>query len=278
MGSLGYIEPLIFAWLFGLKIRVLHSHNSHENIGLLKTLIRKINKSFFPLATDYWACSKLAGLWAFGNKHFTVINNAIDAKKFLYDPNIRITVRKELGIGSDTFVIGHVGRFCYQKNQEFIIKIFAEIHKIKPKSVLILIGGTMPDTYEYLQSTLKLVKEFKLGKAVKFLGVKHDTYKLYQAMDCFLLPSRFEGLPLVGIEAQAAGLPCFFSEEITKEAAITDLVNYISLQASVSDWALAIVKSIGQKREKMAKVIIKAGYDVTSESQWVERFFVGQDK
>lgn len=131
--------------------------------------------------------------------------NAIDVSKYNYNPHVRDDIRRKLKINDDTFVIGHVGRFTYQKNHEFLINVFKKVHQKVNDSVLLLIGEG-PDEGVIKQK----VKELKLNNNVMFLGRRNDVPKLFQAMDCFVLPSRFEGLPIVGIEAQAAGLPCVF--------------------------------------------------------------------
>ena len=168
--------------------------------------------------------------------------------------------------------MGHVGRFSYQKNHEFLIEIFNEIHKILSEAELLLIGDAVEDK-TYLNKAKQKVKDLGLEENVKFLGIRNDVPELMQTMDCFVLPSRFEGLPMVGIEAQAAGLPCYFSDVITEEVKITDLVNFISLNKSPKFWAKEVIKSRNFKRKDISNKIIEAGFDINTEINKIEKFY-----
>lgn len=253
--SITYVFPIFIARFFGIPVRIMHSHNSgfEQRIGFAKKVIMKMNRFLLKWgATDYFACSQLAGKWMFGEKTpFTVIPNAIDCSKFCFDSEIRNEMRKSLHI-EDRFVVGHVGRFTYQKNHDFFIDIFNEIHKINPKAVLLLIGDAVGDM-SYYETAKQKVQQYGLTGCVQFLGMRNDVPLLMQAMDCFVLPSRFEGLPVVGIEAQAAGLPCFFSDTITREVGITNLASFISLEDSSVDWAERILKESQIPRQDMQK-------------------------
>lgn len=265
--SITYVFPIFIARFFGIPMRVMHSHNSgfEQKIGFIKKIIMKMNRYLLKWgATDYFACSQLAGKWMFGeNTPFTVIPNAIDCSKFRFNPEMRTKMRKSLNI-EDKFVIGHVGRFTYQKNHGFLIDVFNEIHKINPKAVLLLIGDAVEDM-SYYETAKQKVEKNNLTEYVKFLGMRNDVPLLMQAMDCFILPSKFEGLPVVGIEAQAAGLPCFFSDTITREVGITNLASFISLEDSSVDWAERILKESQIPRQDMQKKIAVAGYDIKQE-------------
>lgn len=271
-----YIFPLFIAKLFGIPNRIIHSHNGGDEIKIssLRKVLISINKLLMKFSvTDYWACSKLAGEWMFGKKRkFKVIHNAIDVDKFKFDKNIRDYMRKQLNIKDDQFVVGHVGRFSYQKNHLFLIDIFNEIVKIKPNAVLLLIGDAVVDD-NYLIETKQKVKRLGLDSNVKFLGLRKDTNRLYQAMDCFVLPSRFEGLPVVGIEAQTAGLSCFFADTITDELKITDLVDFIPLDKSLKFWAEKVIKKTNEERIDMSSIIQKAGYDIKYEVSKLENYY-----
>lgn len=275
-----YIFPLFFAKLVGIPNRIIHSHNSKDEIkiGFLRKLSIKINKLLMNYSvTDYWACSKVAGEWMFGNKPFKIIHNAINASEFIYDKEIRRQMRNQLGLSEKNFVVGHVGKFSYQKNHDFLISVFNKIHEIMPESKLLLIGGWVNDE-TYLNEIKIKIKTLKLEKDVKFLGMRNDVPKLMQAMDCFVLPSRFEGLPLVGIEAQAAGLPCFFSDTITKELAITNLAKYISLKEKPIKWAEEILKVKNMSRKNMLNEIRKNGYDIEFEIKKIKDFYMDRVK
>ena len=277
--SITYVFPIFIARFFGIPMRIMHSHNSgfEQKIGLAKRLIIAMNRILLKWgATDYFACSKLAGEWMFGkDSHFTVIPNAIDCEKYRFNENIRSQVRQTLGI-EDQFVVGHVGRFTYQKNHSFLLDIFHEIHKQNPRSVFLLVGDAVEDMSFYRAAKEK-VKQYHLEDCVQFLGMRNDVPQLMQAMDCFVLPSKFEGLPVVGIEAQAAGLPCFFADTITREVGITELVYFFPIQNNEKQWAEIIVGTCKNgKRKNMEKEISNAGYDIQSEIRKIENFYIMQ--
>lgn len=186
---------------------------------------------------------KEAGKWMFGKHNFQIMNNAIDAKKFIYNEEVRKRKRAELGV-EDKFVIGHVGRFNLQKNHEFLVKCFADFAKTNEDAILVLIGNGE------LQEKIKaMAKEYGIETKVKFLGLREDIPQLLQAMDLFLFPSLFEGLPVTLVEAQAAGLPCVISDMITDEIMITDQISKVSLSGNTSLWNQEIVKYRYSKRK-----------------------------
>ena len=216
------VFPLYAAKKAGVPIRISHSHSTSNPKEWKRNLIKNILRPFSKLyATDYFACSELAGRYLFGNKAFDqgevkIIHNAIDIDKFKFDEVARKKLRKELGIKDNTVVIGHVGRFVQQKNHTFLVDVFKEYHKKNPDSKLLLVGsGPLEDKIK------KKVEKLGLKDSVLFLGQRDDINKLYSAMDVFCLPSLYEGLPVVGVEAQAAGLPCVFSDKITNDTVIT---------------------------------------------------------
>lgn len=216
------VFPLSVAKKVGVPIRIAHSHSTSNpkewKRNLIKNILRPFSKRY---ATDYFACSEVAGRYLFGNKAFDrgevkIIHNAIDIDKFKFDEVARKKLRKEFGIKDSTIVIGHVGRFVQQKNHTFLVDVFKEYHKKNPDSKLLLVGsGPLEDKIK------KKVEKLGLKDSVLFLGQRDDINKLYSAMDVFCLPSLYEGLPVVGVEAQAAGLPCVFSDKITNDTVIT---------------------------------------------------------
>lgn len=275
-----YIFPLFFAKFMQIPNRIIHSHNSNDEIKIsfFRKILININKMLMHFSvTDYWACSEIAGKWMFRNRNFRVIHNAINVSDFVYNESIRQKVRTQLGLLKDEFVIGHVGRFSYQKNHDFLIDIFNEIHKVLPEAVLVLIGDAVEDK-SYLNEAKQKVKELNLEENVSFLGMRNDVPEIMQAMDCFILPSRFEGLPLVGVEAQVAGLPCYFSDTITKEVKITNLVKFLSLEENPQIWAKKIIKNRDFKRKSDLDEIIKAGYDINTEIRKIEKFYINKVK
>ena len=275
--TLEYIFPLFLAKFFRIPIRVIHSHNAGfgHAIGVKRKLLISLNRIMMKWsATDYFACSIKAGQWMFGhNQKFSVIKNAIDIKKIKYNPQKRRELRLKWGLESD-FVIGHIGAFNYQKNHEFLLDIFEKIHQKNFSAILLLIGGAVDDD-SFLKRAQEKVKIRHLEDVVHFLGVRNDVPDLLQIMDCFVLPSHFEGLPLVGIEAQAAGLPCFFSDTITQELGITKLAHFISLNESPAKWAEIILNNRKTERKDMQPEIAAEGYDVKYEIHKLEKIYQG---
>ena len=275
---------LLVAKFSGFNRVVLHSHSSNVAITngakkIRKVISHNILKKFLPyIVTDFLACSELAAKWMFPNsiiknKQYKIAKNAIDLDKFTYNEVMRQQKRDELKINNDCFVIGHIARFCYQKNNEFVIKIFNEIIKLNPNSKLLLVGGYQEKDKTIFEKAQKLVDELNLTNKIIFLGKRNDVVELMQAMDCFILPSLFEGLPIVGVEAQASGLPSFFADTITTEIGISNLANFISLEKEPKFWAEEILKTKRQKRFSPIDEIRKAGYDIKEEVKNMEKFY-----
>ena len=245
-----HISTMSFFSLWAAKsakvpVRIVHAHSTtnkqEKKKNLMKQVLRPFSKVF---ANRYFCCSELAGRWLFGNKTYNqgkvyLLNNAIDVDKFKYNEKVRKAKRKELNIKDKDLVIGHIGRFVKQKNHEFLIDIFNEIHK-QNKNTILLLAGDGP-LKEEIQNK---VKKIGLEKNVQFLGQRNDANELYQAMDAFVLPSLYEGLPVVGVEAQAAGLPCFLSTDMTKETKVLDSTQFISLTHDTKYWADKILKEV----------------------------------
>lgn len=272
--SLEYVYPLVAAKRFGIPRRVIHSHNSgFENaIGTARRALIAMNRRLLRAsATDYLACSEAAGCWMFGEKTpFHVVHNAIDTAAYRPDAARRASVRAALGV-HDALVLGHVGRFSYQKNHDFLLDIFAAVHAKHPDAVLLLVGDAVGDT-TFLDAAHEKAERLGLSENVRFLGLRSDVPDLMQAMDAFLLPSHFEGLPLVGVEAQAAGLPCYVSDAVSRELAMTDGMHFLPL-GRVEDWADAILGDAGQPRRDTSEAIRRAGYDIEAETRKMEEFF-----
>lgn len=274
--SLEYVFPIFIAKIFKIPVRIMHSHNTswEHKIGFGRKCLLKINRILLNFSvTDYWACSKAAGIWMFGeNKSFRIVHNAIEVQKYKYNSVKRNEIRKILKL-KGKYVVGHVGRFTYQKNHDFLIDIFKEVSDIEPNAVLLLVGDAVGDL-SYINNIKDKVKKLKIEDKVKFLGMRKDVPEIMQAMDCFVLPSHFEGLPLVGIEAQAAGLKCFFSDVITEEVGITNLSQFISLKDSAKKWAKKIIENKDYIREDTSNKIKNAGYEIRKETEKVEDFFL----
>ena len=252
-----------------VPVRIAHSHSTSNKKEWKKTLLKNVLRPFSKLfATDYFCCSELAGRWLFGNKTYNegkvyLLNNAIDVEKFKYNEKARKQKRKELNIKDNELVIGHIGRFVKQKNHEFLIDIFNEIHN-QNKNTILLLAGDGP-LKEEIQNK---VKELGLEKNVQFLGQRNDANELYQAMDVFVLPSLYEGLPVVGVEAQASGLPCFFSTDMTKETKILDSTQFIELTKRPAEWAELILKKAKKNQRKNAiETISKNNFNINIEAK-----------
>jgi len=261
----------------GAKCTIAHSHISITNPNTplrakinLKAVFAEYCKLQIGHSCAYkFACGKEAGKWMYGSKEkFIVMHNAVDCKKFAYNSAIRNQYRMKLGI-ENKFVVGHVARFGKEKNHDLLLRIFFEIYKMDKNSILLLIGdGVLKN------KIIKQVKLMNLENAVRFLGVREDVSALMQAFDVFVFPSLHEGLPVVSIEAQAAGLNCFFSDGISEEAGITDLAEYISLKQSPSFWAERILtKHKEAERKDMSGIMRRTGYDIQSNAKWLHDFY-----
>lgn len=259
---------------FGIGKRIVHSHSSNSSSRIVSRI-----RNFFLLTTvkktaNYFiACSKEAAIYLFGKKlvyknKVAIINNGIDIERFSYNEGMRNTIRRELGL-EGKFILGHVGRFSNEKNHKFLIETFFKIKQIYPQSILLLIGeGSLKKNIE------NRITELNLTENVIFLGLRDDVHQIMQAMDSFVLPSLFEGLGIVAIEAQAAGLPCYVSEGVPREVNITNLVTYISLNKSPDYWAQEIVKkNSSSSRFLYAKAIKSKNYDIVDTAKKLENFY-----
>ena len=273
------VFPLYAAKKAGIKVRIAHSHSTTNKAERKKNLMKQVLRPFSRLfATDYMCCSELAGRWLFGDKVYNqgkvyLLNNAIDLDKFKYDKNVRKAKRKELNIQDDTLVIGHIGRFVAQKNHAFLIDIFNEVHKQRKDSILLLAGqGPL------LEEMKKKVHSLNLADNVKFLGQRSDANELYQAFDVFLLPSLYEGLGMVAIEAQVSGVTTICSAEIPEAARISNLINFIDLSLTANIWSEKILNLISDdQRKACANEAKEAGYDISVEAVKLEnKYYKGE--
>ena len=253
---------------------IAHSHSISSGSGI-KAVIKNLLQYPIRHISDYFiACSESAGRWLFGDKivasnKFKILNNAIDVEEFTFNNQIREAIRYDYGI-EDKLVIGHVGRFHSAKNHEFLIDIFKSVHNKVNNSVLLLIGdGALKESIQ-----MKVRKE-KLENSVIFAGVRSDVPDIFQGMDIFVMPSLFEGLPVTLIEAQASGLKIFASDVITNEVAITDNIEFLSLNRSAEVWAERIMEyRDGYERKDTSQEIVAAGYDVNNNAQELEQFYL----
>lgn len=252
----------------GIPVRIAHSHNtSFLTNNPIKIWINEYaQKQILKYATDLFACSEAAGEWLFGKQSkFQVINNAIDIKKYQFNKKKREEIRASC-FWQDKFVIGCVGRFDYQKNQEFLIPILEKVLKEREDAILIFAGSG--DTMKMVD---ELAKERKVEKSIVFLGSVDNVFELYNAFDLFVLPSRFEGLCFVAIEAQANGLECILSDQVTRETKICANTHFISLDEK--KWVEKIIRATGKRNINNAEQIKKAGYSIVDEAQKLQEFY-----
>lgn len=237
---------------------IAHAHFDRDMQDLRSYAQKILRMPLKKYADHLLACSKLAGAHVFNIpiEEVQVFNNAIETEKYVYNEKTRKRKRAELGIKYET-VLGHIGRMDREKNQLYVLEVFKEYHQLNSQSFLLLIG-----TGELEEFLKQKVAEYGLIDKVKFLGTRWDVNEWLQAMDVFIFPSVFEGLPVTLIEAQAAGLPIIASDQITKEVAITPLITFKSIEVEPYYWAKKIDDQYIMLRENMTEAIMKAKYDV----------------
>ncbi|OWV06482.1 glycosyltransferase family 1 protein [Fibrobacter sp. UWH1] len=259
----------------GVKTRIYHSHSAYvSGKGGVKLMIyaymRKIIEKY---ATHFFACSQVAAEWMFSANVLKqgwhkVIHNGIDTKKFAYNASDREDVRTQLGINGKKVLI-HTGRFLEQKNQSFVVDVFADVKRKCPNSVLLLLGiGPLQDLVK------QKVHNLGLESDVFFLDVKPDVYRYLSAADCYIMPSLYEGLPVAAVEAECSGLPCVFSTNITEEVALTSNVSFLKLTDSIEKWSETVVKSFETVREDFSAIVLDHGYDVQNVAENMQAFYL----
>ncbi|MDU2180798.1 MAG: glycosyltransferase [Veillonella sp.] len=273
--SLEYVFPLVLGKIFGIPVRVIHSHNSgfENKQGLARRLLVGMNKKLLAWSANLrFACSQFAGQWMFKDNPYHVIYNAIDIHKYDADLAVRDEMRQALNLDTALTLL-HVGRFSYQKNHSFLLDIFKEVHSIQPDSVLLLVGDTTEES-EFLTEVKRKIKAYGLENVVRLLGRRDDVNKIMQAADVLVMPSFFEGLTVVGIEAQASDLPLLLSDTVTKELGLLPSTQFISLEAGPTAWAEAIVNSKQHNRQSRYEELKAAGYDIGNETERVEKLLI----
>lgn len=257
----------------GIPVRIAHSHTSNQTKNLRYIIKRYYMKKIPQYATDLFACGAKAGIWMFGNQKFNILPNAVDIEKYAFSETIRNEMRKELGI-SDEFTVGHIGRFGKEKNHEFLIEVFRQIKNFNKNSKMLLVGNG-----EEFENIKRKVISLGMEKDVIFTGVRPDVNRLLQAMDVFVFPSLYEGLPVTMIEAQAAGLQCVISDKVPNESIITEgMVTVKKLSDSAEEWAECILSKKDLEREDVSGDIKKHGFDIKSAAKRLEEFYIGKAK
>ncbi len=274
--SMMNLFPMVIAKRTGIKVRISESlsmANRHE----MKTFIKYALRPFSSMATNYYmACGVDCGVFQFGQKAYddgkiAIFKTVINANANAYNPELRAVTRRKQG-WENKIVYGFIGRYMMQKNPVFIIDVFNEIQKIQLNAHLVLIGFG-----ELEEKMMERVKMYGISSKVENLGRREDIKQFYNGFDAFLLPSLYEGLPVVGLESQSCGLPIFFSTEITPEAKACDLAHYISLKTPAKEWAEEIVPIVTQNipvRRSFANEVIAAGFDSESEAKRLQQFYM----
>lgn len=265
----------------GVKITIAHARSAGVDPGLKGMITKFLRRNLYKKCDYRFTCSKIAGDAVFGdqnqiNKKAQFIPNAINVDKFVFDDKIRKQIRYELGI-SDKFVIGHVGRFSHMKNHKYMLQILEQCIDMEreqklPETVLMFLGDGELKEEIYSQAV-----EMGISSRVLFMGNKKDVYRYYQAMDYFLLPSLYEGLPGTAIEAQASGLPGILSDTVTAEAVVSDLLTMRSIKEKPELWAKEIIEESKKEitlRVRYAEVVKQASFDVKEQAKRMQEFYI----
>lgn len=267
ISSFANIIPVLTAKRGKIPKIIIHSHNNGMETSMLKTVLHHINKFLTrKMKLQRLACSKSAGEFMFGKVPFDVFENAIDPEKFIYNEETRTKKREELGIEEAAFVIGNVGRLHSQKNQKFLIDIFNKYLKINPNAYLLIIGQGELEQALIAQATSLGIKD-----RVIMPGFKSNISDYYNAMDIFCLPSIYEGLGIVGIEAQMNGLPCIYSDKCVPEVDISNKSLFLNLDHP-NDWVKAI-ECIRQIQDKEMRLIQPDKYNLKLNVKKLEHIY-----
>lgn len=260
-------------------VTIAHSHNTANGSGISAFVKNTLQLPIRHIADYLFTCSDKAGVWLFGEKatkapNYRMIPNGVDLSRFAFDETRRNEMREQMGIKGGEFAIGHIGRFTEQKNHKYLIELFSAYHKCDPDSVLCLLGSG-----ELLEAVEAQCKELGVSDCVRMLGVHSDIENYYQAMDAFVFPSLWEGLPVTLVEAQANGLPCLVSDAITKNVALTDLIQYLPLN-DPQKWVQAMFESKSAHRGALSEKN-RAGlreFDIREVARKMQEFYMEQDQ
>lgn len=259
---------LLIAFKCNVRVRIMHSHIANSSVSIIKKLYRPIGRFITKrYATAFFACGIKAAISLWGQKYYEegkcyIVNNAVELERFCFSSEKRNNLRESMG-WLDKHVLVNVGRLNFQKNHKFLIYLFSKYSQLDAKAILVLIGdGELKDFVK------NEVNRLGLSDKIIMLGNRGDVSDLLNACDCFLLPSLFEGLPVVAIESQANGLPIIMSDTITKECNITNIAKYLSLGSPLEEWITCVKSMLSEKKDrKNYNVLVgKAGYNIKYEA------------
>ena len=259
---------LTIAKLVGIKCRIAHSHNSTcPNLKIHKLL----NPYFKKIYTKALACGLLAGEWLFGKNKFDVLPNGFYTEKFIFSEKDRLSVRRDINV-EDKFVMGHIGRINEQKNQEYLLQIFEKVAE-KRRDVVLLLVGTGPD----FEKINRIIQNNKYKDRIILYGETSNPVAMYSAMDIFVFPSKYEGLPVVLLEAQISGLPCIASDCITREVDFGSII-WKSINQSPDKWSDEIIKMEAHCNGKRIKYYNEheekiLEYEITKTVKYLEKLY-----
>ena len=273
----------------GVEITIAHARSAGVDPGLKGYLTRFLRRNLYKKCDYRFTCSGMAGESVFGDqkeitRKATFIPNAIDVDKFKFNKGVREQIRYELGI-KDKFVIGHVGRFSHMKNHKYMLQILEQCIRMEKErglseTVLMFLGDG-----DLKEEIMEQAVAMGISSRVLFMGNKRDVYRYYQAMDYFLLPSLYEGLPGTAVEAQASGLKGIMSDTVTAEAVVTDLIQMRSIKEEPKLWAEEIMSTSqkqieescdeeGLRRSSYAEVVKQASFDVKEQAKRMQEFYL----
>lgn len=264
---------------------IAHARSAGVSKDLRGLMTLCVRRNLRKRADYFFACSKEAGISVFGTKlveagHVRSIKNAIETERFVYSPMVRDEIRELYHIPENAFVVGHVGRFSAMKNHEYLVEIFADIYEKRKDAYLLLVGdGELRNAVERQVRELDQIRFLEGGvftEHVIFAGRQRAIEKYYQAMDIFVFPSVYEGLPGTVVEAQTTGLPCFVSDKVTGECKVTDHCEFMSIDLPHEDWSSRILKHRNAApRRSYQEEVRAAGFDVNEQSRIMMDFYLG---
>lgn len=259
---------LLIAKLTGVRLRIAHSHNSKTEHPIINIVCKPIFNYSYNKAIS---CGDSAGNWLFNGGNYEIVKNGREIDKYKYSPKARFTIRNHYGVKDDEILIGHVGAFNDQKNQQFLINVLEKVRMVKPAKLILVGDGPK------LEFVKNKVRENSLQDYVIFTGEISNVEELIQAVDIMALPSLFEGLPLVVVEWQIAGIPCVVSENVDHECKFTDLVSFASLSSNIEVWSSLILQKYKtfclRDRINYPKIAQENGYDIVQSAKKIASIY-----